>query len=89
MMTSVARRGPCFWMRPSPSIQAEKPVLAAISSGLRHSTARNTPQARCMSNSLEPQNQPSLVRFTRMSGSRPSAAKALTWRRITCDSTVS
>ena len=64
-------------MRPLPSIHAEKPVLAAISSGLRHSTARNTPQARCMSNSLEPQNQPSLVRLTRMSGSRPSAANVV------------
>ena len=69
--TFLARRGPCCTMRPSLSIQAEKPVLAAINNGFRHSTARNTPHIRCMSNSLEPQNQPSLVRFTRMSGSSP------------------
>ena len=84
-----ARRCPWARIRPSPSIHAENPVLAAINSGLRHSTARNTPQARCMSNSLEPQNQPSLVRFTKASGSSPLAANALTWPRITCESTVS
>ena len=31
----------------------------------------NTPHARCISNSLEPQNQPSLVRFTSTSGASP------------------
>ena len=72
-ITSVVRRRPWARIRPLESIQAEKPVLAAIKNGLRHSTARNTAQARCMSNSLEPQNQPSLVRFTSTSGSRPRA----------------
>ncbi len=53
-------------MRPLESIEAEKPVLAAITSGLRHSIARNTPHIRCRSSSLEPQNQPSFVTLTRL-----------------------
>ncbi len=88
-MVSVFRRGPFARITPLPSMKAEKPVLAAISRGLRHSTARNTPQARCMSSSLEPRNQPSLVRFTSTSGSLPSAFRELTCRRITWGITVS
>ena len=47
------------------------PVLAAIKNGLRHSIARNTPHAKCISSSLDPQNQPSLVKLTSTSGSAP------------------
>ena len=52
-------------------------MFAAINSGLRHSTARNTPHFKCKSNSLEPQNQPSLVTFTSTSGSAPCSRQRL------------
>ena len=43
----VARRGPRGRIWPWPSIQAEKPVLAATRNGRRNSTARNTAQSNC------------------------------------------
>ena len=78
MITASSRRGACCTTRPLPSIHAEMPVFAAINSGLRHSTARNTPHFKCKSNSLEPQNQPSLVTFTSTSGSAPCSLSART-----------
>ena len=51
---------------------------------------RNSAQARCMSSSLEPQNQPSLVRFTSTSGSAPSRSQlARPARRIKCGTVFS
>ena len=61
---AAARRSPRARMTPLPSTQAEMPVLAATSSGLRFSTARKTPQRKCRSSIAVPQNQPSLVTFT-------------------------
>ena len=76
-------------MRPLASIEAEMPVFAAMTIGRRHSTVRNTPQARCCSNSLEPQNQPSFVTLTRICGSWPSCRNVTNWFRITWGNTVS
>ena len=81
-VVAAPRRGPRSSSRPQPSMTAENPVLAAIARGVRTSTARKMPLARCMSSSLDPQNQPSLVRLTRMSGRAPNAAERLTTPRI-------
>ena len=65
---AVFLRGPHASKRPQPSIEAEKPVFAAITIGIRTSTARKIAAVRCMSSSLEPQNQPSLVKLAITSG---------------------
>ena len=70
--------GPGPGAGPSRRSRRRSPVLAAITSGVRTSTARKMPAARCMSSSLDPQNQPSLVRLTITSGRRPAAASRRT-----------
>ena len=57
--------------------------------GVRTSTARKIAATRCMSSSLEPQNQPSFVRFTSTSGRRRSRSNSSTSDRTAAGSAVS
>ena len=85
----VARRGPRAKSRPEPSMEAEKPVFAAMTSGVRTSTARKMALVRCMSSSLDPQNHPSFVRLTMTSGRRSCLSRESTRDRTASGSAVS
>ena len=63
--------------------------ITARTSGVRVSTQRNADVMRCWSSSLEPWNQPSLVRLTSTSSSSPCSRSANTCRRTRCGSVSS